>query len=158
MRLSVLAISGARISDVVRLQLPVLSHLEPDVVFVSVGANDAIHFTSRDSFRRDYRRLMAGMPVSVHQVVLLGVPDMGAPTRLPQPLRALAGWRARSLDRDVRHLAGKDHAIYVDLAGGAGPAFRRDPHRYFAADHYHPDDAGYRLWADVVAAAVGPGR
>ena len=89
--------------------------------------------------------------------MLLGVPDLGAPTRLPQPLRALAGWRGRALDSDVRHLAAGRHALYVAIAGRTGPAFRRHPDRYFAADHYHPDDAGYQLWADAVVAATGPG-
>ena len=47
-RLTVLARSGARIADVLRIQAPALARLAPDVVFVSVGANDATHLTSRD--------------------------------------------------------------------------------------------------------------
>jgi lysophospholipase L1-like esterase len=153
-RLTVLARSGARVADVVRIQLPALARIRPDVVFISVGANDATHFTRRSHFRRDYARLLAGLPAGVRKVVLLGVPDLGAPTRLLQPLRAVAGWRGRALDDDVRHLAASRHAVYVDIAGRTGPAFRSDPDRYFAADHYHPDDAGYRLWADAVVAAL----
>ena len=117
---------------------------------MSVGANDVTHLTSRPHFRRDYARLLAALPPSVHQVVMLGVPDMGAP-RLLQPLRAVTAWRGRALDRDVRHLAARAGAVYVDIAGRAGPSFRRDPHRYLAADQYHPDDAGYQLWARAVA-------
>ena len=33
---------------------------------------------------------------------------------------------------------------------------RSDTHRYFAADHYHPNDEGYRLWADAVLARLRP--
>jgi lysophospholipase L1-like esterase len=153
-RLTDLARSGARVADVLRLQLPEVAQLHPTEVFISVGANDATHLTSRSQFRRDYGRLLAGLPASVVRVVMLGVPDMGSPPRLAQPLRAVAGWRGRELATDVRHLARRRHAIFVNIAGGAGPAFRRDPGRYFAADHYHPDDAGYRLWAEVVAAAL----
>jgi lysophospholipase L1-like esterase len=154
-RLTVLARSGARVADVLRRQLPELSRLKPDIVLISVGANDGTHFTWRARFRRDYSRLLAGLPASVRMVVLLGVPDLGAPTRLAQPLRAVAGWRGRALDDDVRHLAARRHAIYVDIAGRTGSAFRDQPGRYFAADHYHPDDAGYGLWADAVVAALG---
>jgi lysophospholipase L1-like esterase len=155
-RLTVLARSGARIADVLRLQLPELAHLKPAAVFVSVGANDATHFTWRSRFRRDYGRLLAGLPTTVHQVVLLGVPDLGSPTRLPQPLRALAASRGRALATDVRHLATRLGAVYVDIAGRTGPAFRQHPDRYLAADHYHPNDAGYRMWADAVAATLAP--
>jgi lysophospholipase L1-like esterase len=156
-RLSVVARSGARVADVLKSQLPEVARLRPTEVFVSVGANDATHVTRRSAFRRDYGRVLAGLPSSVVRVVLLGVPDMGAPPRLAQPLRAVAGWRGRALATDIRHLAGRRHVIYVDIEGGAGPTFRRQPGRYFSSDHYHPNDAGYRLWAKVVVAAL-PGR
>jgi lysophospholipase L1-like esterase len=154
-RLTVLARSGARVADVVKTQLPQLAHLYPTEVFVSVGANDATHLTWRSRFRRDYGRLLAGLPPSVTRVVLLGVPDMGAPTRLAQPLRTVAGWRGRELATDIRNLARRfPRAVYVDIAGATGGSFRRQPGRYFASDHYHPDDAGYHLWAMAVAAAL----
>ena len=91
------------------------------------------------------RALPAGVPV-----VLLGVPDMGAIPRFAQPLRAVTGWRGRRLDADVRRVARATGAVYVDIAGPTGPAFRRDPDRYFAADAFHPSDAGYGLWTDAV--------
>jgi lysophospholipase L1-like esterase len=153
-RMTDLARSGARVADVLRLQLPEVARLHPTEVFISVGANDATHLTSRPAFRRDYGRVLAALPASVVRVVLLGVPDMGSPPRLAQPLRAVAGWRGRELATDVRNLARRHHAVFVNIAGGAGPAFRRQPGRYFAADRYHPDDAGYRLWAEVVVAAL----
>jgi len=64
---------------------------------------------------------------------------MGSPTRLAQPLRAVAGWRGRRLDREVRRLvAARAGTTYVDIAGRTGPPFRRDPERLLAADRYHP--------------------
>jgi lysophospholipase L1-like esterase len=153
-RLTVLARSGARVSDILRTQLPQVGRLRPTEVFISVGANDATHLTWRSRFRRDYGRLVAGLPSSVVRVVLLGVPDMGAPPRLAQPLRSVAGWRGRALATDVRNLARRRHAIFVDIAAVTGPTFRRQPGRYFASDRYHPNDPGYGLWATAVAAAV----
>jgi lysophospholipase L1-like esterase len=153
-RLTVVARSGARVADVLRRQLPQIARLQPTVVYVSVGANDATHLTSRSHFRRDYERLVAGLPPSVQHVVLLGVPDLGAPPLLAQPLRAVAGWRGRALATDVRNLARRHHAVYVDIAGATGAAFRAHPGTYFASDHFHPSAAGYQLWATVIVAAV----
>jgi lysophospholipase L1-like esterase len=149
--LRVLAVSGARIADVLDHQVAAVG--DADVVLVSIGANDTTHLTRRDDFRRRYRAVLDRLPRQA-QVVLLGVPDMGSAPRLAQPLRALAGFRGRQLATDVRSLARRDHARFVDIAGATGPAFRRDPGRYFAADHYHPSDAGYRLWADAVLAVL----
>lgn len=147
----VLAASGDVVADVVAQQL---ARVPPDaqVVFISVGANDVTHLTSTGTFSSSYRELVEGLPRRAC-VVLLGVPDVGSPPRLAQPLRAVAGWRGRALDRQVRSLAQRAGATYVDIAGATGPAFRAD-RSLFAVDGYHPGQAGYALWADAVTAAV----
>lgn len=151
---SVLARSGARIADVVDEQLPQLAALRPHLVVVSVGANDAAHLTGVGAFARRWEQVV---PPPGARLVALGIPDMGSPPRLAQPLRALVGWRGRRLDaRGARRLAAAGRATWVDVAGRTGPAFRRHPDRYFSADGYHPSDAGYRLWADAVVDAIGP--
>ena len=148
----VLAASGDRIADVASDQL---SRVPPEtqIVLISVGANDATHLTSAQSFSSSYRKVLGGLPNGAC-VVLLGVPDMGSAPRLAQPLRAVAGWRGRSLDRQVRELARESGATYVDIAGATGPAFRRD-RSLFSPDGYHPNDAGYALWAAAVTSAMG---
>ena len=147
------AVSGDRVADVVADQLDGLAELRPDVVLVSVGANDVIHLTSRADFRRSYERMVGSVPDGA-LLVLLGVPDMGAPTRYAQPLRATAGLRGRQLDEIVRGLARDAGATYVDIAGQTGPTMRSDPDRYFAVDRFHPSDEGYQQWADAVVAEL----
>ena len=147
--LTVLAVSGDRVSDVVDDQVGALAALRPDVVLVSIGANDVVHLTSNDAYRDAYEDLVAAVPDGA-QLVVLGVPDMGAPPRFAQPLRAVAGWRGRQLDRTSREVADDAGALYVDIAGETGPAMRADPGRLFAVDKYHPSDDGYALWAEAV--------
>ena len=146
---AVLAVSGARVADVLADQIPKAAALRPDLVLISVGANDTIHLTGRGAFRHTYEEVVRALPAGV-PVVLLGVPDMGAIPRFAQPLRAVAGWRGRNLDTEVRRVAAATGAVYTDIAGPTGPPFRRDPGRYFAADDFHPGDAGYGLWAEAV--------
>ncbi len=146
---AVLAVSGARVADVLADQAPKVAELEPNLVLISVGANDTIHLTGRGAFRHTYEELVRALPSGV-PVVLLGVPDMGAIPRFAQPLRALSGWRGRNLDAEVRGVAARTGAVYADIAGPTGPPFRRHPGRYFAADDFHPSDAGYGLWAEAV--------
>ena len=146
---AVLAVSGARVGDVLADQVPKVAALRPDLVLISVGANDTIHLTGRGAFRHTYEKVVRALPAGV-PVVLLGVPDMGAIPRFAQPLRAVSGWRGRNLDAEVRRVAAEAGAVYADIAGPTGPSFRRHPDRYFAADDFHPSDAGYGLWADAV--------
>ncbi len=147
----VLASSGDTVADVVTAQLPRVP-ADAQVVFVSVGANDTTHLTSAGTFSSSYRKLVESIPQDAC-LVLLGVPDIGSPPRLAQPLRAVAGWRGRALDRQVRAVARGAGATYVDIAGATGPAFRRD-RSLFAVDGYHPSESGYALWAGAVTAAM----
>ena len=158
-RVEMLAVSGHTMADLRRDQVPKVAGLDPDRIYVSIGANDVTHLTSKEDFSSGYRALLRALPGEV-DVVVLGVPDMGAPPRLLQPLRAIAGFRGRQLDaiaRDAVADAKADRSgdtTYVDIAGPTGPRFRDDPDRYFAADRYHPSADGYELWADAVVAAV----
>lgn len=155
-QLTVLATSGARITDVVNDQVPKLSALPPDqapdIVLMSVGSNDVTHLTSSNTFRSQYLGLLDRLPKSADKIVL-GVPDLGSAPRFAQPLRALAGWRGGTFDAVVESM--RDHgADYVNIADFTGPKFGADPDRYFAADQFHPNDAGYGLWADTVTPVV----
>lgn len=155
--LTVLATSGATIADVVEHQLQAVPEDGADLVLVSVGANDVTHMTGRDDFESGYRRLVDGLPASA-QVVLLGIPDMGGIPRLAQPLRWLAGIRGEQFDDVVEAVAEDTGAAYVDIAGETGPAFRREPGRFFADDRYHPSDEGYRRWAQAVLEVLESSR
>jgi lysophospholipase L1-like esterase len=144
--------SGATVAEVTRDLVPQLAGVEADVVFVSAGGNDSSHLHSRGRFVRRYAELLAALPADV-PLVLLGVPDMGAAIPAPiQPVRALSEWRGVRLDAAVRRLAAEagPRVTYVNIAGRTGRRFRRQRDQLFAADCYHPGDAGYALWAAAV--------
>ena len=149
--LTVLAVSGARVDDVLADQVDDVPD-DADTVYVSVGANDTVHLTRAGDFRDRYEQVLAALPDGV-DVVLLGVPDMGSTPRFAQPLRFVAGVRGGTIDAVIADLAAAPGRTYVDIAGETGPAFRRDPGELFAADDYHPSDAGYARWAAAVDAA-----
>jgi lysophospholipase L1-like esterase len=153
--MTVLAQPRAKVADVLRDQAPRVAALGPDIVFVSVGGNDASHLNTRGRFLRQYRQLVGALPAGV-PLVLLGVPDMGAaiPRRI-QPMRAFAEWRGFRLDAAVRLVAREVGATYVNIAVRTGHLFRRQRHRLYAPDRYHPGDAGYRAWARAVLDRLG---
>ena len=158
--LTVLAVSGAEVAEVVSDQLPGLARTAADVVFVSVGANDVTALTRARSFRSAYRELLEGIASALPdaEIVLVGIPDIGTAPRLAVPLRQIAGARGAQLDRIISELADDHLAKHVDLAERTSRTFSSDPDRYFSADGYHPGPAGHEVWADAVLDAVGAGR
>lgn len=151
---TVLAHPGATVGEVARDHAPRVAELHPDMVFVSAGANDATHLHTTRTVARRYRELLAALPPGP-TVVLVGVPDMGAALpRWAQPLRGFSAWRGRRLDAEVLRVAREAGATYVSLAGRTGPTFRRHCDQVYAEDQFHPDELGYRLWAEAVLDAL----
>lgn len=155
--LTILAVSGAQVHEVVDNQIPALDQTNADVVFVSVGANDVTGLTRAPTFRRRYRRLVESIRAAVPDasIVLVGIPDLGTAPRLPVPLRQIAGFRAAQLDGVIEDIAERRGIEHVDLAERTGSIFASDPDRYFSPDDFHPSPAGHQVWADAVIDAVG---
>jgi lysophospholipase L1-like esterase len=148
----VLAVPGARVEDVLVRQLPRLDR-STDLVVVSVGANDVAAGTSRGGYAARLDGLLAA--VAPIPTIVLSLPDMAVPDRLAEPLRTLAGWRARWFEAArQRVVAGHPHVRSVDVASRPVGMSRRDARTHLCADHFHPGPLGYRVWAERIAAAA----
>jgi lysophospholipase L1-like esterase len=149
------AVSGARIKDVLEEQLPRAAHLRPDLVLLSVGANDVTHLTAvrsmRANLREIVRRLRAANPDVA--IVITGSPDMGSPPRVPRLLRGLASWRTKQVNRMFVEEANALGLTFAPIAAETGPLFRRD-RSLFAADRFHPNERGYATWIAVLNRAL----
>ncbi len=128
-----LARSGARIADVLDAQLPVLAALPNEVCAVActVGSNDLVR--SPLGHRRALDALTAALPTGA---VVATVPEVGS----------LA---ARVFNRHLRASCAARQLPVADVA----VRLRRWRGRH-AADRFHPNEAGYRLWVEAMAAAL----
>ena len=149
--LTVLAVPGSRAVDVVRDQLPKLDPAT-DLVVLSIGANDVASSGSRAEYVAALHRILAETdPIPT---VVLSLPDMAMPDRIPQPLRAVAGARARWFEAGrARVAAAHPHVRSVDVASRPAGMTRYAARAYLSADRFHPGAEGYRCWAERIATA-----
>jgi len=162
--------AGARVADLVRLQLP--RALEPlratdtdaflpgaDVVAIVIGANDATHNTPPGRFRADLRatldRIRSAAPSA--RVVLAGIPAFRGALPRVQPLIFLADQYARLLRPISRSEALRAGAAYADLASEVPPRLRGRTD-VLSSDQFHPSVVGYSAWAEVIAEALNDHR
>lgn len=141
-----LSASGAKVADVVREQLPRLAALVPEVVTVTAGGND-VRGLDLDRFGGDVARLLDGLPP---RTVLADVPFFGG-GRSEQ--RALAAARLLRAAAEARGM------VVAPLHGRMSARGWRGMLIGYAADRFHPNDRGYRIWADALwdAATADPG-
>ncbi|MGI8998322.1 MAG: SGNH/GDSL hydrolase family protein [Candidatus Limnocylindria bacterium] len=158
--------SGARVTDLVRSQLP--RALEPlrttesepflpgaDLVVVVVGANDATHNTPPNRYRDDLRTTLEGIrrAAPTARVVLAGIPAFRGALPALEPLIFLADQYARLLRRISRTEATRIGAAYADLHGDVASLIegRAD---VLSSDNFHPSVVGYDAWAEVIFRAL----
>lgn len=136
-----LSVSGAKIADVLADQLPPLRDLDPDILTVDIGANDIRRF-DESVFTRDTRTLMSALPTPS---IVGDVPCFYSGRS--------EGW-AQVAARIMREAASARGHTVVGLH--AATEARRDARERndFALDLFHPNDSGYRVWADAFAPAV----
>ena len=148
--LHVFGISGAQVADVLSEQLEQAIALNPDYVFIGIGANDVTHVTSLDEVRDDMTEVLQRLESETDaDIVIAGAPDMRAPTFL-EPLRSLAGWRGRRVTEVIEQVGREQNVAVVELSEETGHLFASDSERYHSTDDFHPSADGYELWADAI--------
>jgi len=91
-------------------------------------------------------------------VVAVGLPDLAAMMAvLPQPLRFIVGWAGRRLDNVMRDVAGQTDIPYITIGYGPALGRARPELSLLSADRFHPNGAGYHVWAELVAAHLARG-
>ena len=147
--LTVLGESGARVRDVATRQAPAAAALEPDVIFVGIGANDVTHVTPLDRIRDDLRTTLELLRRTDAAIVVAGAPDMRV-YAWHQPLRYLAYLRGKQVTGAIEEVARAHGVAVVELAEETGPFFAEEPATHFSEDRFHPSALGYRRWADAI--------
>lgn len=148
---SMLAVPGSRVAHVREDQLPQLDP-ETDLVVLCVGANDVASATPRAQYAAHLDAVLAQLaPIPV---VLLTLPDMAMPNRIAEPLRTLAGARARWFEAARSRVAARHpHVVSVDIASRPAGVSRKAGRRLLCADRFHPGPQAYRVWAERIASA-----
>lgn len=149
------AVGGARVSDLIAHQLQPALEFQPDLVFLSVGANDALKGVPIWRFERQLDHLVSKFTAAEAAVIQSGVGDLGTIPRLFPPLRNLMSYRALAFDRAHRRVAWRHGSTVVTQ--------RTDDHRVWYEDRglwsddlFHVSAAGHQRWAGVTLAALEP--
>ena len=136
-----LSISGATTELAVLDQLPRLAKLSPDLVTVAIGANDIAHWDPA-VFERNLR------------TILDAVPDDAIVADLPCFHFRHNERKVAVANRIVRHLAEERGLTVVPLHELTRRQGLRGILTQFAMDMFHPNDHGYRVWAEAFRPAL----
>ncbi len=132
-----LSVSGARLREAIDVQLPAMEGLRPDIMTVAIGANDVADF-DRTRFENELA------------VIFDALPSTAIVSELPSFYVGPRERRVREANAIVHRLAalhGLEVApLYVRTRRQGGALYALNQ---VAADFFHPNDRGYRVWASA---------
>ena len=127
--------SGARVCDVLDVQLRALqaSGVEVMAGLCTVGSNDLSRSGRLGTTRRKLAQLLEELPA---EIVVATLPDKGSIA-------------AKSINKHLRSEADRVGRPLADVAG-----LLTSWRGKIAGDGFHPNDAGYEIWAQAFVAAL----
>ena len=142
------AVGGSKARDVIIGQLDDAIAFDPDIAFVSVGANDTLRGVSRGRFAVELDEIIGRMVETGAVVVQSGVGVMGTIPRLYPPLSTTMTLRSARFDMIHREVAARHGTHVIDQRSDEPAIWYRD-RSLWAADHFHVSRAGHARWAET---------
>lgn len=143
--------SGATARDIIELYLDEASEEEYDLIFVSIGANDALVGRPRSAFRLDVRKILRRLRATSPNALILmsSLPAFFQFSSLPNPLRWALYLHSNSLELAARRVADGEPGV---IMSPPPPPYTEG---FFASDLFHPSAAGYRDWVEFALSDSG---
>jgi lysophospholipase L1-like esterase len=139
--------NGARVRDLTGSRLSAALEVRPDLVLICIGGNDVL----RGNF--DPTEIKSGLLKLISQfasinaaVVLVNLPHLAGPLRIPALIRNVFEARATILNDILEEVCSDGSAEYVCLSGIS--AIKE--HHFWHVDKMHPSPVGHQLIADKV--------
>lgn len=150
-----LGVGGARSSDVVASQLQRAIELRPDLVTLSVGPNDITGRVSLDAYEANLDTIFKTLTRQTRAAVVANLlPDLAITPRFARgELRDVVGRRTVAFNEALARTGKKYGIELVDLYVASREEVPKRP-ELVGADGYHPSDAGYARWAELLWTGV----
>ena len=153
-----LGVAGAASADVVAGQLARAVELQPGLVTLSVGPNDITGRVPVETFAKNLDTILGRLARETRALVVANLlPDLAVTPRFHASRAREAVGRQTVLFNEALARGARTHRVaLVDLYE---PSRREVPERpeLVWSDGYHPSDAGYARWAELLWRGVEAG-
>lgn len=145
------AIPGIRSEYVMGYFLDPVIAVNPDIITLLIGIND-IHGNVRTlKFKEHYQTILATLTEKTDaKIYVINIPYIGTEDLIRQPYRLYFNSRTQQYNEVIKDLASQYNVTYVDLYSSNKKQSLDTA--YYAGDFFHPNAAGYSLWAQSIYA------
>lgn len=146
-----LGVSGATSADVRNAQLGLAVELRPNLVTLSVGPNDITGGVSIPQYERNVQNILETLTTKTPALVVVNLlPDLAVTPRFRGgPHASRVSRLSVDFNAVLRRVAEAHGAEVVDLYEASRAEVPARP-ELLSSDGYHPSDAGYARWAELM--------
>ena len=156
-------INGAKLKDLIDIEMPKAKDESADIVIIQAGANDIVRFTKISEVEKNLKEVINLAKKKLKsepacKIIILHSGNIGSCPIFPFYASYFITKRTRVV-RDIylkiiqeeNNKSLEKNIFYVDLFQEKNEdIFLSDPKKFFASDSFHPGDAGYKYWFDKI--------
>lgn len=147
---------GARVEEVAEKQLHEAVVLNPNLITLSIGANDIASQTKISDFETRLEYILSKLTSNTKaHIVINSIPDLSATTTLSRFAKIYGNYRIGLFNKIIETLSEKYNIQFVDLYLQSR-IFARNYPEVLSHDGLHPSDTGYALWANTIITQIQP--
>ena len=148
-----IAVIASKTEDVVEKQLPAIIAFNPDVITISIGANDLNHLKKDARIIQNYKIIIAELTKKTNaQIYITDIAALDNSELFPWFYRNYLRYRANGINAQLLKLeTERVKIINIHDFGWSGYS---DLRTTFAADMFHPNDEGYKNWTNAFLSKI----
>lgn len=145
--------TGTRTNDVLSAQLQQIIDFNPDVITLSIGANDRTHLKTNKQIMANYKSIIGQILEKTSATLYItDAPNFTNAKLLPQPYIFYMEQQTKRLNPEIKKLE-SDRVKIVNIHDFGWDTYP-DLSVTFAADNFHPNDEGYNNWTNAFLSKI----
>ena len=123
--------------------------VRPTFVTLSIGINDVLQGISEEQFAENYEEIVKSLKRLAVPIVVTNLPSISSAPSLPDSMRERTSVKILLFNKRIEDLAERYDLLFVNLYQASHGLIIKDT-RFFSSDGFHPSDAGYKFWMQVM--------
>lgn len=146
-------VSGAKTRDVINNQIDQIVSKNPDIITLSIGANDVTHLLNNQVIINNFKIIIDKLLKETHaEIYLTNIPILDRAPLLPYPYRLIMEAKSKVIDSELFKL--KSDRVHIVPIHTFGWDEFKDIKVTFADDKFHPSDVGYENWTQAFLSVI----
>jgi len=148
-----IAVSGSKTKHVINNQLQEIIKFNPDLITISIGANDLTHRISSEEILNNYQTIITELTTQTKaKIYITNIPNFTGADLLPWLYIKYLERTSEPINKQLQSLE-SDRVKIINIHDFGWDSFA-DKSVTYSLDHFHPSDIGYQNWANAFLSKI----